>query len=85
MQISVLVTLLAVVPKEFKSDTGEDVVYSELYFLNKEHTDDGLQKQVFKINTKSKNILANEGEDGVVKLDIDLTGKNKPRFMSFEV
>lgn len=73
--------LLAVVPKEFTNDEGEQVTYKEAYFLNE--TEEGV-REVIKMNTKLTDIEKAENEEGMIEVDIDVTGKNKPRLLGFK-
>jgi len=72
--------LLAVVPKSFTAEEGDQVSYNEAYFLNL--SEDGV-KEVVKLNTK-QDISPAEGEEGILEVDVDITGRNKPRLMSFK-
>jgi len=73
-------TLLSVVPKKFTSEENEEISYNEAYFLNE--SEDGV-KEVVKLNTK-QDISPAEGEEGILEVDIDVTGRNKPKLLSFK-
>lgn len=82
MKVFYEVRLLAVVPKEFTDNEGQEVSYNEIYLLN---TPEEGNPEVIKLNSKLdlhwENLV---GNDGVAEIDVDATGKNKPRLLGFK-
>jgi len=79
MKVFFDVTCLVFIPRAFKGSEGEDVSYNEVSFLNQ--TEDG-QREVIRLNTKQG---SKDWEDkaGVLGVEIDPTGKQKPKLVSF--
>jgi len=75
------VELLAVVPHNFTDKEGIEVEYNEGYFETKD--DDGMSS-VMVFNTKQP-IASKVREHGTLAVEIDSSGRNKPRLVSFEV
>lgn len=75
------VELLAVVPHNFTDKEGIEVEYNEGFFETKD--DDGISS-VMQFNTKQP-IASKVREHGILTVEIDTQGKNKPRLVSFEV
>jgi len=80
MKVFFEVSCLAVKPHKFIGDDGEDVAYNEITFLNV--TDDG--REVITLNSKQGEPLWVD-KDGVIAVEIDPTGKKKPRLLEFKV
>jgi len=78
MPVSYEVRLFAVNKKGFDKD-GVRVEYNENIFLNEE---DG-KRFVLVLNSK-KDYSSMMDELGTLNMEIDTTGKNKPRLVSFE-
>jgi len=64
----------------FTGEKGEEVKYNELYFQTE---DEEGKTSVLKINTKS-DIKSQLDKEGVVEIEVDTSGRNKPRFISFK-
>lgn len=77
MKVDFAVKLLAVIPKEFTSEEGEEVSYNEHYFLNVR--EDG-EKEVIKFNSKL-NLADHEGGNIAITVDVDPTGRAKPKLI----
>jgi len=75
------VELVAVEPVTFTDKEGVEVEYNKVYFRTKD--EDGITK-VMQFNTKLP-LASSEGETGILSVEIDETGRNKPRVMKFQV
>jgi len=80
MKVFFDVRLIAFVPKKFEDNEGKTVEYNEAHFLYE--SEEG-ERQVVQLNTKSDLSPAID-EDGILELDIDVSGKRKPRLLSFK-
>lgn len=72
-------TLFAFNPHKFKDNNGEDVSYNQAVFLNE--NEDG-SREVIQLNTKLE-LKDSLDKKGVLELEIDSQGKQKPRILSF--
>lgn len=81
MKVFYEVSVLAVLSKSFEKD-GDTVEYKEVYFLNE--TDD--VRDVIRVTTGVNTPISqkDEGTDGVAEFDFDVTGRNKPKLISFK-
>jgi hypothetical protein len=75
------VGLLAVEPVSFTDKEGIEVEYNKCYFRTED--DDGVSR-VLQFNTKLP-LASSEGEVGILSVEIDETGRNKPKVISFKV
>jgi len=80
MKVFYEVKVLAVNPTEFENQEGETISYNEVHFLN--INEDG-KREVLKMNTKQE-FLKYEDKEGVLEVDIDISGKNRPKLVSFK-
>lgn len=74
------VSILAVIPAKFFDDQGNEVVYTEVHVL---HEDADGRREVIKFTPREFD-KANEGRDGVIEVDVDVSGKRKPRLLGFQ-
>jgi len=75
------VLLMALEPVSFTDKLGVEVEYNKAYFRMSD--DDGITK-VMQFNTKLP-LASAEGETGKLSVDIDESGRNKPKVLKFEV
>jgi len=80
MPVQFKVRLFAVNAKGFDGSDGR-VEYNENIFLNE---DEKLGRSVITVNSKVDHSVHLD-KDGVLTLEIDPSGKKKPRLVSFEV
>jgi len=75
------VQLLAFIARSFEDKEGLTVEYNEAHFLleNEAH-----ERSVFVLNTKL-DLLMEEGKSGTLTVEVDPSGKRKPRLVSFKV
>jgi len=79
MQVFYEVTLVAFLPKSFEDKEGVTVSYNECYFVNE---DDEGKRDMIILNTKI-DLSQLEGSKGHLEVEIDSSGKRKPRLVSF--
>lgn len=83
MKVFYEVEVIAVVPVSFTSGIGETVEYNEVHLLNV--NEDG-GASVLKFNSKSPDFSVSlKGKSGVAEIDVDITGKNKPKLLGIKV
>lgn len=75
------VELLALVPHSFTDKEGVEVEYNECFFETKD--DEGISS-VMVFNTKQA-LASKVREHGILSVEIDSQGRNKPRLVGFEV
>jgi len=75
------VELLAIEPISFTDKEGVEVEYNKCYFGYK--NEDGIT-HVLQLNSKLP-LASSERERGILAVEIDETGRNKPKVVSFEV
>jgi hypothetical protein len=75
------VELLALVPHKFTDKEGIEVEYNECYFETKD--DEGISS-VMVFNTKLP-LASKVRERGILSVEVDSKGLNKPRATNFEV
>jgi len=78
MKVFFEVNCLAFEPKSFVTNEGEKVEYNEVHFLN----DSADGREVIKLNTKQGDKQW-EDKEGVLGVEIDPSGKQKPKLISF--
>jgi len=71
--------LVAFVPKSFEDNTGQTVSYNEAYLLNEDS--EGKPEMII-LNTKL-DLKPLVGHSGQLEVEVDSTGKRKPRLISF--